>query len=387
MKLLLVAYYFPPFKEVGAVRVSKLVKYFSRFGWEIEVITVDDCYYNSKSIDKEKLKDIPSTVNITKTERMTLNLKIREEGFYWKKHLYRTLNKKLKESSYDYIYYTAGPFFHLSVAPKIKKKYNIPYIIDYRDPWLLSPYNNSKFFKTIAKLVEPKVVKEAKYLINVTEDATKMHRDYYKEENKEKFITIENGYDPEDFFQIEDININDTKGINLIYTGKLGSFRDITPLLDAIKEYNSENNKKIFFIHIGNKEVGIKNYKEKNKDMNGYIIEKGFLPYKETLGHIKKSNLTIIISGGHPYEPTTKIYDYMALKKKILCINDIEYGYLFNTLKNKENCQISINKKENIKENIKKILEKSDNFSDIQLNDFNREKIFEKLSGFLIANK
>lgn len=385
MRLLLVAYYFPPFGAVGAFRVSKLVKYFHRMGWDITVLTVDPKYYSNKDLDYDKLKDIPRDVEIIYTDIFEKNLKFREEGAYWGGKLYKKLLNVTKNNNYDYIYYTAGPFLHLWVAPLIKRISRIPYILDYRDPWLLSPYNNSKKFKLAAKMIEPSVVKNAKYILNVTKDATNIHIDHYKNENNKKFITIENGYDSEDFMNIETEKI-DANGIKLIYSGKLGGFRNINNLLDAILKLNKINEEKIYFIHIGKYEDSIKSYIENNIEAGKYIIQKGFLPYKKALSYIKASDIGVIISGGHPYEPTTKIYDYIALNKKILCINDIDYGYLHETLYEYENAVMSKNTEENIEMAINKII--NNNLIKVNKNEnFSRENIFRRLSEKLILGE
>ena len=354
--ILIVAYFFPPYSQVGAFRVTKLVKYFKKFGWNITVITVDDIYYDKTDKNDFMLNEIRNDVKIIKTKKIKMNLPIKEQGAYWIKDLYIELKKELKKKRYDYVFYTAGPFLHLAIATIIKKISKVPYIIDYRDPWLLGPYIKSKKFKKIAALLEPRIIKNAKYVINVTEPATKMHKEFYPQ-YCEKFITVENGYDKDDFKGIKSIRDNNYD-ILVVYSGKLGGFRNITPFLNSLKKFNKMNEKKIYFMHIGKEEEGIKQYIINNKEIDRYIILKGFLPYKEALQYIKGSDLCLIIGGGHPYEPTTKIYDYIALNKPILCINDIEYGYLHDTLKNYNCTEYVKNNVFDITNSISKITER-----------------------------
>ena len=382
-KILIIAYFFPPYGSVGAFRVSKLVKYFKNFGWDITVITVDEKYYSSKELDYNKVNDIPDDIQVIKTSRLHQFSKFKEEGLYWSKDLYFTIKKLIKFKEFDYMFYTGGPFMQFSIAPKIKKISNIPYILDFRDPWLLTPYNNSNLRKKVAGILEPYAIRNAELVLNVTDDATNLYRKYYPMEDKNKFITIPNGYDKDDFKDIEDINIE--KGnLKIVYSGKFGGFRNPIPFLNSIINYNNKNKKKITFIHIGSKEQEIEDFIQSNPCISKYMIQVGFVPYKVALAYIKASDIGLIISGGHPYEPTTKIYDYIALNKKILCINNIEYGYLYETLKEYSNSTQCKNLENEINMCLNSIKGIDEATSDINNELFDREVIFRKLDNMLL---
>lgn len=386
-KLLIVAYFFPPFREVGAFRIRKLVKYFSRFGWDITVVTVDEKYYEQNSIDYGMLNDIPDNVEIIKTKRIKEFTKFKEQGAYWIGNLFKTQYKLLRNNKYDYVFYTGGPFIHFIIAPLMKKMFNAKYVLDFRDPWLLTPYNHSKFRKIIASILEPICIKHSEYIINVTNDATNMYKAYYKKVPNYKFLTVENGFDSEDFFQISDSKERFPNSI--VYAGKFGGFRNINNFLEALKFYNENNNKKITFIHIGMKEEAIIKFLENNTEMEKYIICLGYKTYNEAMKIINGCEYGLIISGGHPYEPTTKVYDYIALKKPILCINDIKIGYLYELINKYNNGYLSKNKTEDILNQLKKMFH-AENISkscDINIDEFDRKNIFFKLNLILMKQR
>ncbi|PFX98198.1 hypothetical protein COL41_04185 [Bacillus mycoides] len=387
-KILIVAYYIPPFGGVGAVRVTKLIKYFYKMGWDITVLTVDESYYDPKMLDHDKLKDIDSSIKIVRTKRMSQFTSFQEEGFYWLPSLYKSLRQTLKKEKYDYVYYTGGPFIHWTLAPIIKKISGVPYILDFRDPWLLTPYNSSKIRKLYASIVEPGVVKNASLILNVTDDATNMYMEHYQDISSEKFITIPNGYDPDDFKGIESDKVNvQTEGIKIVYTGKFGSFRDPKHFLEAIYSYNKINKKKIYFVHVGEKEGCVNKVLEENPNLNEYTIQTGFVSYRRALSYINESDICLIISGGHPYEPTTKIYDYIALNKEIICINDINYGYLYETLKNYKGSYYVRNNTQDILEMLSELSDAKENVPESNHEMFNREVIFTRLNDIILKNK
>ncbi|HRK73277.1 MAG TPA: group 1 glycosyl transferase, partial [Rhodothermales bacterium] len=41
LRVLVIAYYFPPMGGSGVQRITKFVKYLTQFGWEPEVLTVE----------------------------------------------------------------------------------------------------------------------------------------------------------------------------------------------------------------------------------------------------------------------------------------------------------------------------------------------------------
>ncbi|PEY37706.1 hypothetical protein CN354_11770 [Bacillus cereus] len=382
-KLLIVAYYFPPYGSVGGVRMTKLVKYFHRLGWEIKVVTVDEMYYDQDEMDHDKLIDIPTVVEIVRTKRWSSFTKFKEEGLYWFLPLYKELKKQLQNTKFDYILYTGGPYFHWIIAPILKNKTDIPYLLDFRDPWLLTPYNQSIIRKKIASVMEPKVIKGASLILNVTEEATNMYKEQYKHEKDNKFITIPNGYDSEDFLDVATKKLR-IEGFTFVYTGKFGNFRNPLPLLYAIQKYNECHEKKIYFIHIGKQESIIQEFIEKNPVMKEFIYEIGYLPYQEVLQYIKGADYAVLISGGHPYEPTTKVYDYMALHKHILCINDIQFGYLHNLLSEQKFATVIENKDMGIYEMLIQLCQKKKNDVEyIETETFNRKYIYEELDNIL----
>ncbi|MDM5187899.1 glycosyltransferase [Bacillus sp. DX4.1] len=382
-KLLVVAYYFPPYGSVGGVRMTKLVKYFHRLGWELTVVTVSEEYYEKNEIDYNKFVDIPEAVQVIRTKRWAAFTSFQEEGLYWAFPLYKELKKQVTTTKFDYILYTGGPYFHWIIAPVLKKKMRIPYILDFRDPWLLTPYNQSAIRRRVASKIEPNVIKEASFILNVTEDATNMYKKQYCNEKDNKFITIPNGYDPEDFTNVIEKSSN-VEGIKIVYTGKFGTFRNPFPLFHAIQKYNEGHEEKINFIHVGKQEKVIQEFIENKPTMRKYIHETGFLPYKEALQYVKGADYTVLISGGHPYEPTTKVYDYMALHKHILCINDIRYGYLHNLLFDQPFSSVVNNDETEIYEALMYLNKRREaDTKYIDTDQFNRKNIYENLNDIL----
>ena len=341
-KLLVISYFSPPYGEVGAIRITKFIKYLLRFGWEITVITVKDKYY--KSFNYEWLKEVEGAKIIRLNRLPQLTSKIQEEGFYWLPILGKFLNSFLKNEKFKISFWTGNPFYHFLLAPIMKKRFGLKYVLDFRDPWFLSPYRRikstfSKISRIYEKIVENIAIKHAEYVINVTDYVTNMYKEYYSNYPSEKFLTIYNGFDPEDLNLLGE-GIRFAK-FNIVYTGKFTHYRDPIPFLKAFKKFiNLRNLKKgdCLFVHVGPIFEELFDYANKI-EISSYIKTVGFQPYREALRYVLGADICLLIGGHHPFEPTTKIFEYMAFNKPIIAYVKTE-GFITNTLKRYENAYI-----------------------------------------------
>ena len=328
----MIAYFFPPFAEVGVVRVAKFAKYLKQDGMDITVLTVKEKYYQTNN--DSYVQDVEGIKTIRTSKVPSILPGINEEGFYWIPVLFFYLFYQMLFHRPTMVYLTGGPFYHWILAPFIKL-FGVDYILDFRDPWKLSPYVVRKkgflgdLTSGLETFVERFSIKHAKTVINVTKPATQMYKDAYPEFS-DKFETITNGFDPDDFTGIEPLSISK---FDIVYSGKFGTFRDVRPFFRAFKTLIKENSltaEDIRFVWVGRKEEHIvKIIKELN--LESHVTMLGFLPYRKNLQYIKGSKIAMLIAGEHPYEPTTKIFDYMALQKDTLGITDVE-GFVSETL-------------------------------------------------------
>ncbi len=339
-KILIISYFFPPFSEVGAVRVAKIVKYLYQLDWTVHVVCVLEKYYGT--IGESYLGDVKNA-KIYRTKRFRKFIPgLNEEGFYWAPYLFFKLIKVIKKHKPDIIYYSGGPFFHWIIAPMIKKITGVNFVLDLRDAFALNPYNKSKnifsyFIKQFSKFIEAFAIKYSSGVIHVNEFAVEMYSIHYPKYSA-KMLKFSNGYDPEDFLNIKPRKLD---GFNIVYSGKFGNFRDPLPFFQAFKKIIEDNKfspKDICFIWIGNKEKHIVDMID-NLLINEYVKYTGFLSYKENLEYINGSSLALLVAGNHAYEQTTKIFDYAALNKPILALISTD-GFLKKELSSYGNALI-----------------------------------------------
>ena len=246
-KVLVIAYYFPPLGWSGVQRTLKFAKYLRDFDWEPIVVTVGKTKFSI--LDQSLENELPKDINIIRIDDIVLkdvtdamkrqlkgyieasmnfisdeNLKqlyeeeiekifselrdlllIPDGNAIWANSVIKKIRNKIDFNKIDVVYTTSGPYSAHIIGEYIKRKYSIPWIADFRDQWINNPYidydKNSLRYK-IEKSMEKSVVLNCDRLITTTPIITENYISTYKIE-KNKVITITNGYDEEDFKNIK----------------------------------------------------------------------------------------------------------------------------------------------------------------------------------------
>ena len=180
----------------------------------------------------EIIKKIPKTLFQKIQYRLSLEyLKLKVKGnlydksSLWHLNLIPFVQKKLNEG-FDTIICTAAPFHYLGEVAQLKVKFSsVNFIADFRDPWAnnrisygISDLNQKRLHEE--KHLESSVFESFDYLICVDT----IHETYIKglNINPNKIKVIPNGFDPEDFSNI-DTKKKQNSRINIVFTGSLYS--------------------------------------------------------------------------------------------------------------------------------------------------------------------
>ena len=107
----------------------------------------------------------------------------------------------IKKEKIDVLYTTGNPFSTHLTGVFLKMLLSKPLVVDFRDPWVTGEYRiwENKFRKKIEGILEKFVIKYADKVISTTELMTLDFANTYPNEPADKFVTITNGFDPDDF--------------------------------------------------------------------------------------------------------------------------------------------------------------------------------------------
>jgi len=352
-KLLVIVYYWPPCGGVGVQRWLKFIKYLPQLGWEPTVLTTIDGDY--PATDESLLSSVPKGIKIIRTKTPTfsgmynrftkageskmphgsleinptdspfkkisiwirLNLVIPDARKIWNKFAYQAAREELFTNKYDAVITTGPPHSTHLIGLKLKKKYNINWIADFRDPWTQMGYlKNVKRLKITScfdGLLENKVVKTCDAVIAASQ---KIISDLNCSPDKIHLIT--NGFDPQDYEKIKKEKIDNN--FNLNYFGTLPPESNPISVLEAVIQLHKEGITNIKMNFWGN-------VSEEVKERLNKLDESGIVKFNQHITHNKaielmsnSSMLLLMINNVKNNEGiiTAKIFEYMGSGVTIL---------------------------------------------------------------------
>ncbi|MDR1762024.1 MAG: glycosyltransferase [Bacteroidales bacterium] len=344
-KLLILAYDFPPYVSVGGLRPASWAKYLHEFGvfpivttrqWANNYGSALD--YIAPSESTEIIVETTDTATIIRTpykpnlaNKILLkhgNKKykyIRKfvtafyEIFQWifnvgpKSQLYFAAKKYLKNNKVDCIIATGEPFILFRYASKLSKEYNIPWIADYRDPWVQSRHSANMLQKLWYSYNEKRFLKNAQCITTVSQFFQKLISSNVQ--NKD-FQIITNGYENDVIENVKGITQN-AKILNIGFAGMIYDYHPIESFLRVVNEFAQRGNVLCINFYGTNKAVEIEQLiTNKYASLKNCIKIYSKLKNYDLVKELAKNNALLLFND---YEILgTKIYDYLAVKRLIL---------------------------------------------------------------------
>jgi len=270
-KLLIITYYWPPSGGGGVQRWLKFAKYLRDYGWEPIIYTPKNPDFELK--DDSLLDDIPAGITVLKNSiwepfaayRMLLGKKaVQKQGVvantkgslfgrlsiwirgnyfipdsrvFWVRPSVNYLTKYLKTNKVDALVTTGPPHSLHLVGLELKKRLDIKWLADFRDPWsewdVLDQLYLSKRSRSTHQKLEHSVLTVAD-LILVTSPSTKLSLAKLGAKNIE---VITNGYD----FEANDFHDLVPKKFKISHLGLLNRGRNPKVLWKVLNEMADEN--------------------------------------------------------------------------------------------------------------------------------------------------
>lgn len=352
--VLILSYYFPPMGMGGTQRSAKFAKYLSLFGWKPVVITVKNVHYYA--YDDSLLNEIQH-VEIVRTESLDpLRLLARfkksrakpstESSRKSSKSIFDFINKWLFVPDNKILWLPFALFKSLIIIRKrgvkvvfttsppqsahiagliLKILTRVKWVADFRDDWTggESQPCPSRFHLFISQFLEKRILKSADCVVAMCDHLSQsLHKKSGQDRNK--FITIMNGYDPDDFRPILDTPLNMT--FTITHCGSISKVSDPEPFLIAVRHlFNNHPNLvgKIKIRFIGTDIFGKLAQLVNELNLEQIITPIEYLPHQQALHQIMSSHLLLITVFKKTDEEiiTGKIFEYLGSGKKILMIS------------------------------------------------------------------
>jgi glycosyltransferase involved in cell wall biosynthesis len=312
-KVLFISYAFPPMGGGGIFRIVKFVKFLPEFGILPRVLTVENHFhpYNDETL----LKQIPSEVEVTRINynepalwaknrfwQSFLNniwypwFSISDKRIPWKSSAVKKAVEIIKKEKIDTIFTSFAAAADHLIALEVKKQTGVNWVADFRDEWASSNYYYfpTPLHRRHVSNLEKEVVMAADKVIAVSPPMTS----YFAKlsGDKEKCLTITNGFDREDFDQKFAVPKRDY--CQILYSGAFYGERSADTFNEALKELNLPDLKVDFF----GGENRISHHEAIQKQCEADIL------------------LLVLSPNDRPAVFTGKIFEYLAARRPILCL-------------------------------------------------------------------
>ena len=351
--VLILSYFYPPCTLTAAQRPAGWVKYLHTFGyrptvitrsWENEIRTPGDQLKNSGKetlITKGEHFDVhilPYTASyrdqlfnsssklVKKTSKILTLVNAIGENFSNRfipfRNMYDYASLLIKQRDFACLIITGNPFIQFRFGYLLNKKFNIPWIADYRDDWttteLVSKRNILEHFVyQLNAFYEKKWVASAAMITSVSPYYVRKISQFVSIPGE----TIYNGF--EDFSPIQTISISKNKFV-ITYNGTLYPSQDIEGFIQAvnilISEYSSVIDVVVQFPGVSFDPIQAERIRSLVSGFEKHYFITDRIPKQEVMQLQADSDLLLMLPHlGLKGIPSSKLYEYLSLRKPILC--------------------------------------------------------------------
>lgn len=337
----------------------KFVKYLRLYGWEPIVYTPLNPDFDIK--DNRLLDEIPSDIQILKQPifepfqiynklvgqkadnqvnpvmkgegklswkaKLALwvraNVFIPDSRMFWIKPSINFLAKWLEENKVDAMVTTGPPHSMHLIGLGLKKKFNIPWLADFRDPWTKIDFYHELSLEKWAdrkhRRLEQEVLDRSNHVVVV---GRQMQVDY-QAVTKTPVTVITNGYDPADIDLSKPVVMD--KEFSIIHIGMLGKARSHPIFWRGLYQLRNENPElaKHLVVRIYGLTDPVVQEQIGHFEDKSWIEFLPYLPHHEVIQVQRKSAVLLLSVNNVPSAKgiiTGKIFEYLALGRPILCI-------------------------------------------------------------------
>lgn len=363
-KVLIIANQFPPMGGSGVQRSVKFVKHLRSFGYEPVVFTREEG--NMPLKDETLLKDIPQGVKIYKTKPYELpelqgimripgkvlgKFIIPDTARFWAYFSKKKVVEVIKSEGIDIVYTTSAPYSDHLLGLYIKKMMpDIKWVADFRDEWTNNPYTLDNPYNPVRTKIEKNMEHQVLTTADMLITNTPVMRENFISNNNisgDNFFVIPNGYDVEDFKDMDCDNKPHNDKLTMVYTGALYGRRKPDTFFEALKELKGEggiDGSKLLVKLIGNYHKDRLQAQIDSFGLTDQFEIVGYVPHNVCIKHQIDADVLILIEGsgrGANAFYTGKIFEYMNTNRPVLAIlpegaaadlvNESKIGIVANT--------------------------------------------------------
>ncbi|MDN3240406.1 glycosyltransferase [Glycomyces tritici] len=359
LRLLYLAFYFPPSRASGVYRARATANYFAESGWDVTVARVPQWFLTDVvgSTDDGLLATVDPRITTVSPpiDDFQWETDIRKFGSFrgnfpflasrwhqWRQRFafpdkYASWGESAVEEGlrlhaehpFDLVIATGNPFAAFGAAYELGKRTGLPYVVDYRDSWTLDLFKNQDAFPKGDKAWrwEKRILENAAEALFVNEALRTWHAERYPQAADRMHVVL-NGWDPDVLPEMPESAADESRPLSFAYIGTLTAYQPVDALFGgfrAMTEQGSHPGSTLdLYGHIGffakyesqmRKRLGL------DGDLEGVQL-RGPVSKAEIGAAYGASDVLVFLVGGSKYVTSGKIFEYMATGKPIVSVHE-----------------------------------------------------------------
>jgi hypothetical protein len=332
--LLFVSVAFPPKNDPECLQTARYFRYLVQDKeFEVDVVTsnIPTLYMPEDKTLQTYNSGYRQLIELPLWESRLVSFMIRKFGggnaffpdskmtFHWQ---WQKVIRRLKKKP-DVIYSRSNPMSSAFMAMKLKKHYNVPWVMHMSDPWAISPLD----LIPAGKAGQSWLQKEAE-LLQATDAVTftsrqtlELYASHYPT-LRQKFRVLPNVYDPGDIR--EPVSSNSSTKLRIIYTGGLAGNRNVLFLDQVFKIIQARDPQlldKFEFVFAGALDRINRNYFSHSP---AYMQHLGLISHGDVRKLCESAHLLLVVDNpttqGNAIFFPSKLLDYFLVRKMIWAV-------------------------------------------------------------------
>ena len=399
-RVLVVSSHFPPRQAAGVYRTLRFVRYLPNFNWKVHVLTIDaQSYEPGVQIDSRLLDMVPDDVTVhttkaiypmqwldrarrmfrrrestnenlpmyapsfrsrngtegdeisTRTSKkasatqfqrikdaLTIPLMTPDRTIGWIPFAGRRGKRVIRKHGVDVIYSSGPPWSNHLVAKRLKQSTDLPWVADFRDPWVGNDYRSQRRGNTWAgrrhRQLEQAVVQSADAVIMNTIRARDEMIGRHADVPPEKFSVITNGFDPLDWESENSteavgdeamVSPNEKRKMIIAHAGSFYGKRSVEEFMVSLRNVCRTGH-----IPKGEIEVQLLGAQRGGRSVERELVQRLDLeeivrvlppiPHDECLQKMRAADLLLLIQSDAPLCIPGKVFEYIATGRPMLTL-------------------------------------------------------------------
>lgn len=347
-RCLIVSPHFPPSTVAGVHRARHLVKALPAHGWEPTVIAVDPAFH-VEPLDQELRGLVPPSARVIETgaipAQWTAPFGLRGEiglrGFF---HLRAAVSREIEAQRPEVVMITGSPFYPMLLAGWIKRRFGVPVILDFQDPWASKEgatrrrWTKSWLAHRMAVTLEPRALRNAAWVTSVSDRQNAELAKRYTWLDSSRMSAMPIGGDPDDAVALRKtsigIRVNSASSVMLDFSYVGTALPRAAPLLMILFEGLAQFRRLSpdLAARIRLRFVGTSNQPGESTDYRVVALAKaagvadlvseqpGRVPFVDALRILAGAHAVLLIGSDEPHYTASKIYPGLMSGRPFLSI-------------------------------------------------------------------